>query len=43
MPPAGRAALRVRGGRVKRTMFTAYLAFTLIGLAYLIVVGLLRL
>jgi hypothetical protein len=34
----------VRGGRaMKRAMFAAYLAFTLLGLAYVIAVGLLRL
>lgn len=38
-----RPAARMRGGRVKRAMFTAYLAFTLLGLAYLVTVGLLRL
>ena len=44
MQAAGGAALPVRGGRLmKRAMFTMYLAFTLVGLAYLIVIGLLRL
>lgn len=33
----------MRGGRLmSRTMFTAYLALTLIGLAYVIAVGLLQ-
>lgn len=44
MPIAGRAPVPMRGGRLmSRAMFATYLVFTLVGLAYVIVVGLLRL